>query len=124
MSFDARRDVTTFIWSICIGIGVFLLFLSGEVDILFLGFISALIATAIIWGSGVAEAIFSQGKQPYIPPPQQKSEDSTAYKLAMLMELMDEHEREVFKNRLADSLIHGDDSVTIESLIAEKRKRG
>ncbi|MDX2075537.1 MAG: hypothetical protein SFZ02_03845 [bacterium] len=121
MDSTSRRDATIFIWSISMMIALFLLFASGREGVMLIPLGMALLGTAIIWGSAIIEAMVTPK---YYPPSQAKREDTTAYKLAMLMELMDEDERQAFKNRLADDLLSGDDSLSIESLITEKRKRG
>lgn len=82
----------------------------------------AFLATALIWGSAVGVALFSQGKPTQHSQPTQKG-DSTPYKLAMLLEMMTEEEREDFKNRLKDNLLSGDESLSLEDLAGEKRKR-
>jgi len=121
MDNKSRENATMFIGGMSMLVAIFLLFGSGNADVLLIPLGFALVAISIIWGSAIVEAMVTPK---YYPPPQANREDTTAYKLAMFMELMDTDEREIFKNRLADSLINDDDSVSIESLIAEKRKRG
>ncbi|HRF94850.1 MAG TPA: hypothetical protein PLZ51_06645, partial [Aggregatilineales bacterium] len=55
----------------------------------------------------------------------EKRGDNTAYSMALLMEMMDEDEREEFKHNLKQRILSGE-NVTNESLILdmEKRKRG
>lgn len=82
----------------------------------------AFLSTAFIWGSAIATALFNHSK----PIQQSQSTDkgdSTPYKLAMLLEMMTEEEREDFKNRLKDNLLSGDESLSLEDLAGEKRKR-
>ena len=121
MDAKSRENATMFIGGMSMLVAIFLLFGSGSADVMLIPLGFALFAISIIWGSAIIEAMVAPK---YYPPPQANREDTTAYKLAMLMELMDEDERQVFKNRLADDLLSGDDSLSIESLMAEKRKRG
>jgi len=80
----------------------------------------ALVATLAIWESGKD----SSSKQESLPR-DNKQGDSTAYTMALLMEMMDEDERYEFKHNLKQRILSGE-NVTNESLILdmEKRKRG
>lgn len=48
---------------------------------------------------------------------------SRAYKLAILLEVMDQDEREEFKYQLKNDLLSSDDSRSVEAFLSEKRKR-
>ncbi|MCU0479993.1 MAG: hypothetical protein MUE54_02130 [Anaerolineae bacterium] len=89
---------------------------------------SAILATIFIWGGVVFEAIFKKMGASARPTPQQTQSpiNDKAYKLAVLLEMMDEDEREEFKHQLKNDLMSSGDSesLSIESLITEKRKRG
>jgi hypothetical protein len=77
----------------------------------------ALVSTITIWES----------KNSKVTPPSDlvKQTDNTAYSMALLMEMMDDDEREEFKHNLKQRILSGE-NVTNESLILdmEKRKRG
>lgn len=82
----------------------------------------ALISTIVIWESGKDDeksSNKSSGSSTVQKP------DNTAYNMALLMEMMDDDEREEFKYRLKERILSGE-NITNESLILdmEKRKRG
>jgi hypothetical protein len=81
----------------------------------------ALVATLAIWESGRGDSHASSKQQ---SQPNQKS-DSTAYTMALLMEMMDDDEREEFKSQLKQRILSGE-SLTDVSMVQEmeKRKRG
>lgn len=88
---------------------------------------TALIATILIWGGLAIDGIRQRIGTSVNSTPQQTQPQiiDKAYKLAVLLEMMDEDEREDFKHRLKNDLIgNGDDSISLESLITEKQKRG
>ncbi|MDX2075535.1 MAG: hypothetical protein SFZ02_03835 [bacterium] len=80
----------------------------------------ALVATLTIWESAKNS---SQKTESTSTSSQQT--DNTAYSMALLMEMMDDDEREEFKQNLKNRILSGE-NVTNESLILdmEKRKRG
>lgn len=81
----------------------------------------ALIATVAIWESGRGDSRSSSQNQPQTD----QKPDSTAYTMALLLEMMDEYEREEFKAQLKHRILSGE-SLTDTSIVQdmEKRKRG
>ena len=119
-----RFGATAVIWFISAIISIIVLvnsmFLEDWVLAIPLGI--AMIATIAIWESGNSakyEAKSSSRSESV------KQTDNTAYSMALLMEMMDEDEREEFKRNLKQRILSGE-NVTNESLILdmEKRKRG
>lgn len=88
---------------------------------------TAIVATVFIWGGLVLEAILKRVGASITPQKQVSKSgiDDRAYKLAVLLEMMDDDEREEFKHKLKNDLIGGGDSesLSLDSLITEKRKR-
>ncbi len=82
----------------------------------------ALIATLAVWESSKSESSSKSSEQ---ASSSAKKGDSTAYNMALLMEMMDDDEREEFKSQLKRRILSGE-TVTDESIVAdiEKRKRG
>ncbi|MDZ4669882.1 MAG: hypothetical protein SH821_03330 [Phototrophicales bacterium] len=80
----------------------------------------ALVATLAIWESGKDSSSKQESKSASLT-----QTDNTAYSMALLMEMMDDDEREEFKHNLKQRILSGE-NVTNESLILdmEKRKRG
>ena len=121
-----RIGLTLIFW--IVGIGITLLFLSNVAAgilsdwLVIVPLIITLFATVTLWGVDP-----SGENKKELPTPLQNNRqgDSTAYTMALLMEMMDEDERQAFKARLQERILSGD-MVTDESLIAdmEKRKRG
>lgn len=116
-----RETATIVIWGATAFISFFALMSDGWVVSIPLGV--ALIATMVIWiTSAIEKTSANQTNQKSSP---ERKGDSTAYTMALLMEMMDEDEREEFKSQLKRRILSGE-SVTDESLIMdmEKRKRG
>lgn len=117
-----RIGLTLMFW--VVGIGITLLFLSyvsaGILSdwLVIVPLVITLMATVTFWG------VDSEKTRPEKSDVEKRS-DSTAYSMALLMEMMDEDERQSFKERLQERILSGD-AVTDESLIAdmERRKRG
>ncbi len=117
-----RVGLTLMFW--IVGIGVTLIFLgnvtAGLLDdwLIVVPLIVTLLSTVTLWGVDPEKIIPEQSAS-------EKRNDSTAYSMALLMEMMDEDEREEFKHNLKDRILSGE-NVTNESLILdmEKRKRG
>ncbi len=122
MNDKSREHATGIIWIVTAFISFFSLMSDGWVIAIPLGV--ALIATLVIWITGAIEktAGVGQSNQPYSS---EKRGDNTAYSMALLMEMMDDDEREDFKRDLKNRILSGE-NVTNESLIMdmEKRKRG
>jgi len=84
----------------------------------------ALLSTVFIWVNEVLRklgiSISTSSNKPHSTDTSDK-----AYKLAVLLEMMDEDEREDFKHQLKNDLISGGDSesLSLDALITEKRKR-
>ncbi len=124
MSDKQRIELTWMFWGV--GIAITLIFLvSVAIDILsdwmvIVPLVVALFATVTLWG---VDAENKKGSP--TPPHNDKQGDSTAYTMALLMEMMDDDEREEFKSQLKQRILSGE-AVTDESLIMdmEKRKRG
>lgn len=81
----------------------------------------ALISTLAVWESGKPDSSKSSDQS----SSSGKKSDNTAYNMALLMEMMDEDEREEFKHQLKQRILSGE-TVTDESILVdiEKRKRG
>ncbi len=82
----------------------------------------ALFTTLAVWNS---PALGSSNKSVSTPTTSEKKSDNAAYTMALLMEMMDEDEREEFKSQLKQRILSGE-SMTDASIIQEmeKRKRG
>ena len=122
MDNKSLRDVTVKIWVAAFIVGLILPTMFS--NSLPYTISAALLTTVFIWWNVIAKGImslFSPSQARQNPP---SEVNNTAYKLAVLMEMMDEDERDEFKYQLKNNLLAGDDSLSIESLIAEKRKRG
>jgi hypothetical protein len=78
----------------------------------------AFLTTAVVWGG-------DRSHRSKLSEASESKKDNTAYSMALLMEMMDEDEREEFKYNLKNRILSGE-NVTNESLILdmEKRKRG
>lgn len=117
-----RVGLTLMFW--VVGIGVTLIFLgnvtAGLLDdwLIVVPLILTLLSTVTLWGVDPEKALPNSS-------PSEKKSDTTAYTMALLMEMMDEDERQTFKERLQERILSGE-VVRDESLIAdmEKRKRG
>lgn len=118
---ERNKAVATIgIWFSAMIISIFVLvnsiFLgSGTVAALAIPMGLAFLTTAVVWNSPPSNKT----------PSNEKKGDNTAYTMALLMEMMDEDERQAFKSRLQERILSGD-SVTDGSIIQEmeKRKRG
>lgn len=82
----------------------------------------ALISTIVIWESASDD---KKSSDKSVGSSTVQKPDNTAYNMALLMEMMDDDEREEFKYRLKERILSGE-NITNESLILdmEKRKRG
>ncbi|MCU0479998.1 MAG: hypothetical protein MUE54_02155 [Anaerolineae bacterium] len=117
-----RVGLTLMFW--VVGIGITLIFLgnvtAGLLDdwLIVIPFIFTLISTVILWDDDTEKTLPDSS-------PSEKKSDTTAYTMALLMEMMDEDERQTFKERLQERILSGE-VVRDESLIAdmEKHKRG
>jgi len=123
MSYNSKQNTTIFIWIATTIISIFSLMSEGWVVSIPLGV--ALFATIAVWASGNDSTSNEAKNQVTVSSNPEKRGDSTAYTMALLMEMMDEEEREEFKLQLKRRILSGE-TVTDESLIAdmEKRKRG
>jgi 1,4-dihydroxy-2-naphthoate octaprenyltransferase len=122
MDNKARRDATVMVWIGAVLGGMF--FNTPFAPALPLTIATAILTTILLWGWVVIKPVWRRLASATSKKPPQTEVNNTAYKLAVLMEMMDEHERDEFKYQLKNNLLAGDDSMSIESLIAEKRKRG
>lgn len=118
-----RFGTTLFIWVFCFILAILALIgaASGAVEgwVFFVPLVTAMFATLPIWESGKDDSPEkSASKQA------SSKADNTAYTMALLMEMMDEDEREQFKYDLKRRILSGE-AITNESLIEdmEKRKR-
>jgi carbon starvation protein CstA len=112
---------TIAIWIATTIISVFALMFEGWAVVIPL--VVALIATLAIWIPPSEKSSHTdKGSANYSP---EKRGDNSAYTMALLMEMMDEDEREEFKSQLKRRILSGED-ITDESIIMdmEKRKRG
>ncbi len=120
--FRSNATVATIaIWIATTIISVFALMFEGWAVAIPLGV--ALVATLAIWvPSSERSSHADKGSGGYSS---EKRGDNSAYTMALLMEMMDEDEREEFKSQLKRRILSGE-SVTDESIIMdmEKRKRG
>ncbi|HRF94852.1 MAG TPA: hypothetical protein PLZ51_06655, partial [Aggregatilineales bacterium] len=109
---------TIAIWIATTIISVFSLMSEGWVVSIPLGV--ALFATIAVWGFAS-----SDGNKSASSTTSEKRGDNSAYTMALLMEMMDEDERDEFKSQLKRRILSGED-ITDESIIMdmEKRKRG
>ena len=82
---------------------------------------TAILATLFLWWNVIISTIFGNRSAQKVQPSASEI-DSKAYKLAVLLEMMDEHERAEFKYQLKNDILSSDDSRSIESFISEKRK--
>lgn len=118
-----RVGLTLMFW--IAGIGITLVFLSnvtaGLLDdwLVIVPLVVTLFSTVTLWGVDPEKGL------PSASTPSEKKSDNTAYTMALLMEMMDDDERNAFKSRLQERILSGE-SVTDGSLIQEmeKRKRG
>ena len=92
---------------------------SGNLEdwIMVVPLVVAMFATVTIWESSKGDSSKSDEKSS-----SGKKGDSTAYTMALLMEMMDEDEREEFKYDLKNRILSGE-AVTDESLAEELQKR-
>jgi len=117
-----RIGLTLIFW--IVGIGITLLFLSyvaaGILSdwLVIVPLIVTLFATVTLWGVDPEKALPEKSDA-------EKRGDTTAYNMALLMEMMDDDERQAFKERLQERILSGN-VLTDDSLITdmEKRKRG
>lgn len=118
---DRNKAIATMgIWFTAMIISIFVLVNSiflgdGTIAALAIPMGLAFLTTAVVWNSP------SSNKA----SPSDKKSDNTAYTMALLMEMMDDDEREEFKSQLKHRILSGE-SVTDASIIQEmeKRKRG
>lgn len=83
---------------------------------------TATLATIFLWWNVIISSIFGNRSAQKPQPSKTSDIDSKAYKLAVLLEMMDEHERAEFKYQLKNEILSSDDSHFVESFISEKRK--
>jgi len=121
----SKQNSTIVIWLAAMVISIFVLmnsvFLgSWVIAALAMPMGLAFLATAIVWNSHSPNTINTLSTKNT-----NKNNDNTVYTMALLMEMMDEDERQAFKERLQERILSGE-AVTDESLIVdmEKRKRG
>lgn len=121
-----RWNITLRVWLAAIIVG--LIYGQSGLPIFAYTISTAILATLFIWGGLVLEPILKWVGASITTPKQSAKPDinDKAYKLAVLLEMMDEDEREDFKHQLKNDLMSSDDSesLSLDSLIAEKRKRG
>lgn len=122
MDNKVRRNATSVIW-----IAAFIITLLAQTSYWYgmppgaPAFGTAILATIFLWWNVIISAIF--GNRSARKAQSSASEiDSKAYKLAVLLEMMDEHERAEFKYQLKNDILSSDDSRLVESFISEKRK--
>jgi len=116
----SKKDVLYIIWIIAVTDSLFVL-MTGAGFVIPLPFILAVLATIIIQ---------IRDRKPYNIHQATESinmlehRDNTVYTMALLMEMMDDDERQAFKERLQERILSGE-TATDESLIAdmEKHKR-
>ncbi|MCU0479997.1 MAG: hypothetical protein MUE54_02150 [Anaerolineae bacterium] len=107
MSYNSKQNTTIFIWIATTIISIFSLMSEGWVVSIPLGV--ALFATVAIWTSGnESEAKNQKNQTSSSSSSTEKRGDSTAYTMALLMEMMDEDEREEFKSQLKRRILSGD----------------
>lgn len=120
-----RFGATMFIWIFCFVLAILALIgaANGAIEgwVFFVPLAIAMLATVPIWEGGKDNLPAKSGAR---FGPTNKT-DNTAYTMALLIEMMDEDEREQFKYDLKRRILSGE-MVTNESLIEdmEKRKRG
>ncbi|MCU0479994.1 MAG: hypothetical protein MUE54_02135 [Anaerolineae bacterium] len=121
MNNQIRWNITLRIWVAALIIGA--LMTQPGYEIMSIAVATALLATLFVWADGILHRL---GIPALVNKAQSSDTSDKAYKLAVLLEMMDEDEREEFKHRLKNDLMGGGDSesLSIESLITEKRKRG
>ncbi|MCL4256110.1 MAG: hypothetical protein KJ043_20300 [Anaerolineae bacterium] len=119
MNYKWRVGLTLMFW--IVGIGITFIFLgnvvAGLLDdwLVIVPLVITLLSTMTLWGLDPEKALPDQ-------PTSEKKSDSTAYTMALLMEMMDEYEREEFKSQLKQRILSGE-SVTDASIIQEMEKR-
>lgn len=79
----------------------------------------ALISTIVIWESASDD---KKSSNKSLGSSTVQKPDNTAYNMALLMEMMDDDEREEFKYRLKERILSGDSAVDA-SIIQEMEKR-
>ncbi len=125
MDNQMRLNITIRVWLAAFIVGVFIS--TPWSPSLPITITTAIVATIFIWGGVIIEPILKRiGASVSAPKQTSKSAiDDKAYKLAVLLEMMDEDEREDFKHQLKNDLISGGDSesLSLDALITEKRKR-
>jgi ABC-type transport system involved in cytochrome bd biosynthesis fused ATPase/permease subunit len=121
MNDKSRENTTIVIWGITAALSFFALMSEGWVIAIPLGV--ALICTLVIWITGAIEKTAGVGQNNQNYTSEQRGD--SAYTMALLMEMMDEDERDEFKSQLKRRILSGE-TVTDESIIMdmEKRKRG
>ncbi len=117
----SKKDVLSIIWAIAVVDSLFVL-MTAAGFVIPLPFILAVLATIIIQVRDRMPSNIHQTSESANSP---EHRDNTVYTMALLMEMMDEDERQSFKSRLQERILSGE-TVTDESLIMdmEKRKRG
>ncbi len=119
-----RRNATSVIWVSALLVSLILNAHNGYslgMPPFIPAFGTAILATLFLWWNVIISAIFGN-RSAQKGQPSTTDIDSKAYKLAMLLEMMDEHEREDFKYQLKNDLLSSEDSRLVESFISEKRK--
>ncbi len=125
MNDKSKQNATIAIWLVAMVISIFVLmnsvFLgSWVIAALAMPMGLAFLSTAIVWNSHSSNTTNTVSAKNTA-----KNNDNTVYTMALLMEMMDDDERQSFKSRLQERILSGE-AVTDESLIMdmEKRKRG
>jgi pyruvoyl-dependent arginine decarboxylase (PvlArgDC) len=123
MNDTGRQNATIAIWIATTVISLGSLLFSNESWVVSIPLGVALVATLAIWVQDSDKKSGNHKENTTYEP--EKRSDNTAYSMALLMEMMDEDEREEFKHNLKQRILSGE-NVTNESLIMdmEKRKRG
>lgn len=123
MDNKVRRNATSVIWVSAFIIAILMQNLySFGMPPFAPAFGTAILATIFLWWNVIISAIFGNRSAQKAQPSTTSDIDSKAYKLAVLLEMMDEHERAEFKYQLKNDILSSDDSRLVESFISEKRK--
>jgi hypothetical protein len=121
MDIKWRFGTTAFIWILAtiMTVVAFVSANSGNLEdwIMVVPLVVAMFTTVAIWESSKGDSSKSDEKGS-----SGKKGDSTAYTMALLMEMMDDDEREEFKYNLKNRILSGE-AVTDESLAEELQKR-
>ncbi len=120
-----RFGATLVIWVFMGTISILALLASLEYDVsgwaFFTPIVLAMLSMLPLWAS---DSSFSSSSSPTKTGGYVKEEkyDNTAYSMALLMEMMDDDERDEFKHNLKNRILSGE-TVTDESLAEELQKR-